>query len=114
MLESPPGGMTLTGGQGNDWYEKPLTVSTLQCTVYSRQEHRKAEIAIRPDAGFRGYQGMGANVTRYDGGFQRDMHEALDLYREEDPALVKVPHVTLLFVWHVPPAQPVPPRMKPL
>ena len=57
-----------------------------ECT----QEHRKAEISIRPEAGFRGYQGMGTNVTRYDGGFQRDMHEALDLYREEDPVLVKV------------------------
>jgi hypothetical protein len=38
----------------------------------------------------RGFQGLGANVTRYDGGFQRDWHEAIDLYKEEDPAEVQV------------------------
>ncbi len=42
----------------------------------------KSEISIRSDAHFRGYQRLGANVTRYDGGFQRDWHEAIDLYRE--------------------------------
>lgn len=49
----------------------------------------KSELAIGAETGFRGYQGLGANVTRYDGGFQRDRHEALDLYREEDPVLLK-------------------------
>ena len=54
------------------------------------QEHEKAAIRIRPETGFRGWQQLGSNVTRYDGGFQRDMHEALDFYREEDPARVQV------------------------
>lgn len=30
----------------------------------------------------RGYQRLGANVTRYGEEFQRDWHEAIDLYRE--------------------------------
>ena len=34
---------------------------------------------------FRGYQQLGANVTRYDGTYQRDWHEAIDLYYELDP-----------------------------
>jgi hypothetical protein len=55
------------------------------------QEHEKAAIRIRPDTGFRGWQQLGSNVTRYDGGFQRDMHEALDFYKEEDPLRVQVP-----------------------
>lgn len=37
-----------------------------------------------------GYQSLGANVTRYDGGFQRDWHEAIDLYKELNPAEVAV------------------------
>ncbi len=32
----------------------------------------------------RGYQGLGANVTRYDGGFARDWHEGLDFYKEAE------------------------------
>ena len=56
-----------------------------------RQEHEKASIRIRPETGFRGWQQLGSNVTRYDGGFQRDMHEALDFYKEEDPLRVQVP-----------------------
>lgn len=31
---------------------------------------------------YRGYQRLGANVTRYEKSFQRDWHEAIDLYRE--------------------------------
>lgn len=45
--------------------------------------HEKQKIALRPDTAFRGYQRLGDNVTRYDGGFQRDHHEAIDLYKEE-------------------------------
>ena len=30
----------------------------------------------------RGYQSLGANVTRYEDGFQRDWHEAIDVYYE--------------------------------
>lgn len=47
----------------------------------------KAEIALTADCkrrGFRGYQALGSNVTRYDGGFQRDWHEAIDLYKHFD------------------------------
>jgi hypothetical protein len=33
---------------------------------------------------------LGANVTRFDGGYQRDWNEAIDLYREEDPAALQV------------------------
>lgn len=43
----------------------------------------KEEIALGPHTAYRGYQQLGANVTRYEGGFQRDWHEAIDLYREE-------------------------------
>jgi len=44
--------------------------------------------AVRPSAcGMRrGYQRLGSNVTRFDGSFQRDWHEALDLYHEVGPA----------------------------
>ena len=47
------------------------------------QAHLKEQIALRPQTAYRGYQQLGANVTRYDGGFQRDWHEAIDLYKEE-------------------------------
>ena len=47
------------------------------------QAHVKEEIALGPHTAYRGYQQLGANVTRYEGGFQRDWHEAIDLYREE-------------------------------
>ncbi|CAK0785938.1 hypothetical protein CVIRNUC_009151 [Coccomyxa viridis] len=43
----------------------------------------KQQIALGPQTAYRGYQQLGANVTRYDGGFQRDWHEAIDLYKEE-------------------------------
>jgi hypothetical protein len=55
-----------------------------------RQEHVKREMRIAPGKHYRGYQGLGDNVTRYEGGFQRDWHEAIDLYREQDPAAVAV------------------------
>ena len=44
----------------------------------------KSQIEIQPETNYRGYQRLGANVTRYDGGFARDFHEAIDLYREVD------------------------------
>lgn len=49
------------------------------------QEAVKKQIDIGPHTHFRGYQALGANVTRYEGGFQRDWHEAIDLYKETDP-----------------------------
>ena len=49
------------------------------------QEHIKKQILIRPDTHYRGYQQLGANVTRYEEGYQRDWHEAIDLYREYSP-----------------------------
>lgn len=49
------------------------------------QEHIKKQILIRPDTHYRGYQQLGANVTRYEDGYQRDWHEAIDLYREQSP-----------------------------
>lgn len=42
----------------------------------------KQQIAISPSKAYRGFQALGANVTRYDGGFQRDWHQAIDLYKE--------------------------------
>lgn len=42
----------------------------------------KNQIAISPATAFRGFQALGENVTRYQGGFQRDWHEAIDLYKE--------------------------------
>ena len=35
-------------------------------------------MALSADTHYRGYQELGANVTRYDGGFQRDWHEAIE------------------------------------
>ncbi len=35
------------------------------------QESVKQQIALSPRAHFRGYQQLGDNVTRYDGGFAR-------------------------------------------
>lgn len=49
------------------------------------QEHIKQQILIKPDTHYRGYQQLGANVTRYEEGYQRDWHEAIDLYREQSP-----------------------------
>ncbi len=40
---------------------------------------------MTPKSSYRGYQFLGSNVTRYDGGFQRDWHEALDLYKDVRP-----------------------------
>lgn len=55
------------------------------------QEHIKKQILIRPDTHYRGYQQLGANVTRYEEGYQRDWHEAIDLYREQSPQVME-PH----------------------
>ena len=49
------------------------------------QEHIKQQIMIKPGTYYRGYQQLGANVTRYKGGYQRDWHEASGLYREISP-----------------------------
>ena len=46
------------------------------------QEEVKAQIALSPATHYRGWQRMGTNVTRFDGGYQRDWHEAIDLYKE--------------------------------
>jgi hypothetical protein len=42
----------------------------------------KRQIALTPGTSYRGYQALGSNVTRYEGGFARDWHEAIDLYKE--------------------------------
>eukprot|EP01023_Acetabularia_acetabulum_P000563 TRINITY_DN10231_c0_g1_i2.p2 TRINITY_DN10231_c0_g1~~TRINITY_DN10231_c0_g1_i2.p2 ORF type:complete len:357 (-),score=53.37 TRINITY_DN10231_c0_g1_i2:292-1362(-) len=52
-------------------------------------ENLKEEIQISKETHFRGYQKLGANVTRYDESYQRDWHEAIDLYKEEDPSKIK-------------------------
>mmetsp|Transcript_4716 Transcript_4716/g.6355 ORF Transcript_4716/g.6355 Transcript_4716/m.6355 type:complete len:359 (+) Transcript_4716:95-1171(+) len=59
-------------GLSREWFDLPAAV--------------KNEIALSDCKvkGFRGYQALGANVTRYVGGFQRDWHEAIDLYKECD------------------------------
>jgi len=51
---------------------------------FAQDDTVKQRIEIR-ESEFRGYQRIGSNVTRYaegDGGFTRDHHEAIDLYRE--------------------------------
>lgn len=50
--------------------------------VHLPQEATKQQISLSAERHFRGYQGIGANVTRYDGGFARDWHEGLDFYKE--------------------------------
>eukprot|EP00877_Chromochloris_zofingiensis_P001591 jgi/Chrzof1/11432/Cz05g36150.t1 len=62
--------------QAREWFALPDTI--------------KRQIAISPASHYRGYQSLGANVTRYDGGFSRDWHEAIDLFKEEDPARLQV------------------------
>eukprot|EP01026_Neomeris_dumetosa_P083662 TRINITY_DN9742_c0_g1_i3.p1 TRINITY_DN9742_c0_g1~~TRINITY_DN9742_c0_g1_i3.p1 ORF type:complete len:341 (-),score=21.86 TRINITY_DN9742_c0_g1_i3:67-1089(-) len=52
-------------------------------------ESVKDEIKISKLSHFRGYQKLGANVTRYEESFQRDWHEAIDLYKEEDPQQIE-------------------------
>lgn len=49
------------------------------------QEEVKQQIRIKADTHYRGYQRLGANVTRYEEGYQRDWHEAIDFYREQSP-----------------------------
>lgn len=50
----------------------------------------KQELAASPARHYRGYQALGVNVTRFQGGFQRDWHEALDFFREEHAGKIKV------------------------
>lgn len=50
--------------------------------VVVAQEATKQQSALSPQSHFRGYQGLGANVTRYEGGFARDHHEGLDFYKD--------------------------------
>jgi isopenicillin N synthase-like dioxygenase len=57
---------------------------------FALPQEEKARGALRSDTAFRGYQALGDNVTRYEGGFQRDWHEAIDLYREVDDTFLKV------------------------
>ncbi|CAL5228420.1 g11552 [Coccomyxa viridis] len=59
---------------------------------FNMPAHVKEQIALNPHTAFRGYQQLGANVTRYDGGFQRDWHEAIDLYKEEADASASPVH----------------------
>ena len=59
--------------------------SRLTSQLQVMQEHLKKQILIRAGTHYRGYQQLGANVTRYEAGFQRDWHEAIDLYREQNP-----------------------------
>lgn len=50
------------------------------------QEEIKKQISLSAESRFRGYQPLGANVTRYENGFARDWHEGIDLYRESKVA----------------------------
>jgi hypothetical protein len=58
----------------------------------SPQADAKQSILLSPGTAYRGYQPIGANVTRYDGGaaFVRDWHEAIDLFKEVDPTALQV------------------------
>jgi isopenicillin N synthase-like dioxygenase len=54
---------------------------------FARPAAAKARAALSPATHYRGWQPLGANVTRYGSGtgFVRDAHEGLDLYRELSP-----------------------------
>ena len=69
-----------------------VAVSQSAPRLAALQEHIKQQIMIKPGTHYRGYQQLGANVTRYDEGYQRDWHEAIDLYREKSPQ-VAMPHL---------------------
>mmetsp|Transcript_69608 Transcript_69608/g.220396 ORF Transcript_69608/g.220396 Transcript_69608/m.220396 type:complete len:360 (+) Transcript_69608:26-1105(+) len=58
--------------RAREWFALPL--------------ERKREILLSPKTVYRGFQELGENVTRYEGGFQRDHHEAIDLYKEAAPS----------------------------
>ena len=58
-------------------------LAVMQYICWWCQAPTKQQIALGPQTSYRGYQQLGANVTRYVGGFQRDWHEAIDLYKEE-------------------------------
>lgn len=49
----------------------------------------KHSCLLSAGSAYRGYQPLGANVTRHDTGFTQDWHQALDYFREEDPAVVQ-------------------------
>eukprot|EP00879_Flechtneria_rotunda_P017829 GHRR01018688.1.p1 GENE.GHRR01018688.1~~GHRR01018688.1.p1 ORF type:complete len:302 (+),score=55.44 GHRR01018688.1:358-1263(+) len=61
--------------QAHKWFALPETV--------------KRQLLLRPETCYRGYQPLGANVTRHHEGFTPDWHEALDLYKEESPSAIK-------------------------
>jgi hypothetical protein len=56
------------------------------------QAEVKSSLLLSPGSHYRGYQPLGLNVTRHAAGFTPDWHEALDLFREEEPAAAKVRH----------------------
>lgn len=55
---------------------------------FALPEATKRQIALSPETNFRGYQPLGANVTRYNQDFVRDWHEGIDLYKESTPEAV--------------------------
>mmetsp|Transcript_49510 Transcript_49510/g.92259 ORF Transcript_49510/g.92259 Transcript_49510/m.92259 type:complete len:375 (-) Transcript_49510:74-1198(-) len=59
-------------------------VRTMSREWFALPEIVKKEIALSSCKwrGYRGYQALGANVTRYEGGYARDWHEAIDLYKD--------------------------------
>lgn len=52
---------------------------------FALPDDKKRQIELSPQTHYRGYQPLGANVTRYEGGFVRDWHEGIDLYKEVTP-----------------------------
>eukprot|EP00775_Hariotina_reticulata_P002982 gene2982-3265_t len=49
----------------------------------------KEQLLLSPARHYRGYQPLGTNVTRHEAGFTPDLHEALDYFKEQDPASVQ-------------------------
>ena len=49
------------------------------------QAATKNQSAMKRGSTLRGYLPLGGSVNRYDGGFQREWHEAFTIYKEEDP-----------------------------
>eukprot|EP00882_Tetradesmus_deserticola_P004245 GHRQ01004484.1.p1 GENE.GHRQ01004484.1~~GHRQ01004484.1.p1 ORF type:complete len:303 (+),score=107.64 GHRQ01004484.1:1619-2527(+) len=70
-------------------HTKPLMRGSVALSPCMLQADVKSSLLLSPASHYRGYQPLGLNVTRHEAGFTPDWHEALDLFREEDPAAVK-------------------------
>eukprot|EP00850_Spirogloea_muscicola_P004601 SM000020S05951 [mRNA] locus=s20:126:2942:+ [translate_table: standard] len=64
--------------------ELPSEVLSLSAGFFALPHAQKQRISITNSPSYRGYQGLGENVT----GGKRDLHEALDLFKEDAEAYI--------------------------